>query len=283
MTGRRHRSNCELVGQGFANIASAFFGGICVTGTIARTATNVRSGAHGPIAGMSHSVFLMVLLFIAAPLARYIPLAALGGILAVVAYHMVEKSAIRALFRSSWGDMAVLLTTFLLVVFRDLTEGIVVGFALGALLFIDRMGRETSLVHHEGLVAEDRPDDANGARDPYDAHAAADADTVIYRLSGAFFFGAASTVGSILDRISDQRKNFVLDCSNVLLLDSSAANVLAGTARKAANGGIRFIITGTSQKDRKLLSAAGVRPPDVEFADTIEKALDHLRKTARSA
>src|SRR5690606_29091391 len=93
MTGRRHRSNCELVGQGVANIASSLFGGFCVTGTIARTATNVRSGAHGPIAGMLHAAFLLLFVLVAAPLASFIPLAGLAGVLAVVAWNMVEKQA----------------------------------------------------------------------------------------------------------------------------------------------------------------------------------------------
>ena len=99
MTGRRHRSNCELVAQGVANIGSALFGGICVTGTIARTATNVRAGAHGPVSGMLHSLFLLVFMLVAAPLASYIPLAALAGVLAVVAWNMVEKQAFAALLR----------------------------------------------------------------------------------------------------------------------------------------------------------------------------------------
>ena len=97
MTGRRHRSNMELVAQGFANVGSALFGGFCVTGTIARTATNVRAGAQGPVAGMAHSAFLLVFVLVAAPLAGYVPLAALAAVLAVVAWDMVEKPAIRAL------------------------------------------------------------------------------------------------------------------------------------------------------------------------------------------
>ncbi|MBM3554842.1 MAG: sodium-independent anion transporter, partial [Alphaproteobacteria bacterium] len=104
MTGRRHRSNCELVGQGLANVASALFGGICVTGTIARTATNIRAGAHGPIAGMLHAVFLLIFVLVAAPLARHIPLAGLAGLLAVVSWRMVERRAIANLLRSSAGE-----------------------------------------------------------------------------------------------------------------------------------------------------------------------------------
>ena len=143
MTGRRHRSNCELVAQGVANIGSALFGGFCVTGTIARTATNVRSGAHGPVAGMLHAVFLLLFMLVAAPLAAFIPLAALAGILAVVAWYMIDRSAVAILLRSGWGEAAVLGTTFLLTIFRDLTEAIVVGFALGSVLFIQRMSRTT--------------------------------------------------------------------------------------------------------------------------------------------
>ena len=145
MTGRRHRSNCELVAQGFANIGSALFGGICVTGTIARTATNVRAGARGPVSGMLHSVFLLLFMLIAAPLASYIPLAALAAVLVIVAWNMAEKHEFVTLIRSSRGDATVLLATFLLTIFRDLTEGILVGFALGAVLFINRMAQMTGI------------------------------------------------------------------------------------------------------------------------------------------
>src|SRR5262249_44257009 len=160
MTGRRHRSNCELVAQGAANVASALFGGICVTGTIARTATNVRAGARGPIAGMLHALFLLLFVLVAAPLASYIPLAALAAVLATVAWNMAEKHQFATLLRASRGDAVVLLATFLLTVFRDLTEGIVVGFAIGAVLFIHRMAGATGIEEHAPLVPLDRPDDA---------------------------------------------------------------------------------------------------------------------------
>ncbi|TIT85171.1 MAG: SulP family inorganic anion transporter, partial [Mesorhizobium sp.] len=192
MTGRRHRSNCELVAQGFANIASALFGGICATGTIARTATNVRAGAHGPVSGMLHSAMLLALMLVAAPLASYIPLAALAGVLAVVCWNMFEKQAFATLLRSSSGDALVLMATFLIVIFRDLTEGIVVGFALGSILFIDRMAKSIAVEADQPLVPEDVADRATA----YDSSEASDADTVVYRISGAFFFGAASTVGT---------------------------------------------------------------------------------------
>jgi SulP family sulfate permease len=276
MTGRRHRSNCELVAQGFANIGSALFGGICVTGTIARTATNVRSGAESPVSGMAHSAFLLVFMLLAAPLASYIPLSALAGVLAVVAFNMVERDAFAALLRSSWGDAIVLLVTFGLVVFRDLTEGIVVGFALGALLFIDRMSKSVALEAQPPLAAQDVADSENGDRQPYRAETGSDPEIVTYRLSGAFFFGAASTVGTTLDRIADSHSSFILDFSAVPLLDSTAANIIEQSARKAKKRGIRFFITGASPAVRRMLLTHGVRPPHVHYATTIADARTEL-------
>src|ERR1700742_431116 len=162
MTGRRHRSNCELVAQGFANIGSALFGGICVTGTIARTATNVRSGARGPVAGMLHSLFLLLFMLIAAPLASYIPLSALAAVLVVVAWNMAEKHEFATLIRSSRGDAIVLLATFLLTIFRDLTQGILVGFGIGVLLFLHRMAEMTEVQTDTPLVVADQADNDDG-------------------------------------------------------------------------------------------------------------------------
>jgi len=142
MTGRRHRSNCELVAQGLPISESALFGGICVTGTIARTPPTFAPGRAAPISGMLHSVFLLLFMLIAAPLASYIPLAALASVLAVVAWNMGGEAGVRDMIRSSRGDATVLLATFLLTIFRDLTEGILVGFALGAVLFIKPHGAD---------------------------------------------------------------------------------------------------------------------------------------------
>jgi SulP family sulfate permease len=283
MTGRRHRSNCELVAQGAANVGSALFGGICVTGTIARTATNVRAGAHGPVAGMLHSAFLLLFVLIAAPLASFIPLASLAAVLVVVAWTMAEKHEFVTLLRSSPGDATVLLATFLLTVFRDLTEGIVVGVALGAILFIDRMSRNTAIQAHAPLVARDRPDDSNGARAGYDAALASDPDVVVYRITGAFFFGAASTVGAVLDRIADQHKAFVIDFSEVPFLDSTAANAIGRLALKAGKGGVRIYLTGMSRDVRAALYTHGARPPHVIYRSSIAAAVAQIKRGVRSA
>ena len=273
MTGRRHRSNCELVAQGAANVGSALFGGICVTGTIARTATNVRAGAHGPIAGMLHAVFLLLFVLVAAPLASFIPLAGLAGVLAVVAWNMVEKQAFATLLRASRGDAVVLLATFLLTIFRDLTEAIVVGFALGSILFIFRMSKTTTVETHVPFVQEDRADDANGGRTPYDESSATNPDIVVYRISGAFFFGAAASIGSILDRIADSYRVLVIDFSAVPLVDSTAANMIEGLARKSARRGVKMYLTGTTEDMRSGFIAHGVEPPLVHYTATIEEAV----------
>jgi SulP family sulfate permease len=275
MTGRRHRSNCELVAQGVANVGSALFGGICVTGTIARTATNVRAGARGPVAGMAHAVFLLLFIVLAAPLAAYIPLAALAGVLVTVAWNMAEKHEFAALLRSSRGDAAVLLATFGLTVFRDLTEGIVVGCAIGSIMVLYRMAQSAGIQSGVPLVAPDRADDAV-PRAPYDP-AAVDGDLVVYRLTGAFFFGTAATVGVVLDRIGDRHKSFILDFSAVPFVDSTAANVVATLQRRTRRQDVRLFLTGTNPVVRKALGAAGISPAEVLFRDTIDQAMREAR------
>lgn len=139
MTGRKHRSNMELVAQGIANIASALFGGIAVTGTIARTATNIRAGAKSPLSGVMHAAFLLLFMLVAAPLAGYVPLAALAGVLVVVAWNMAEKREFAQLL-TQWRGACVLLATFVLTLVFDLTTGIVAGCGLAAAFaLIDRV------------------------------------------------------------------------------------------------------------------------------------------------
>jgi SulP family sulfate permease len=283
MTGRRHRSNCELVAQGFANIASSLFGGLPATGTIARTATNVRAGARGPVAGMLHALFILLFMLLAAPLAGYVPLPALAAILVFVAWNMAEKHAFATLLRSSRGDALVLLATFLLTVFRDLTEGIVVGFLIGAVLFIDRMAAAITVEGAAPLALRDRPDEADGERQPYDASLAADPDIVVYRIAGAFFFGAASTVASALDRIADRHKAFVLDLSAVPFLDSTAANTIAGLGERAARHRVQLLITGAAPRIRHILLTHGLRAPQVRYMRTVEDAVRSVRVESGSA
>ncbi len=248
MSGARHRSNAELVAQGVANMGSALFGGFCVTGTIARTATNVRAGSRGPVSGMLHALFLLAFLMVAAPLAGLIPLAALAGLLAVVAWGMAERHEFASLLRSSRGDAMVVSVTFLLVVFRDLTEGIIVGFALAGLVFIRRM----SEVGMEGR-SPDRP--AEDARP----------DRVIYTLRGPYFFGAAAQIGGVLEQIAEAPRAFVLDMTEVPMIDSSGARSFHQLAMRARRRGGQLYLVGLRETLRRQLQAQGLREPDVLY------------------
>ena len=269
MSGRRHRSNCELVAQGVANIASAIFGGICATGTIARTATIVRAGARGPVSGMLHAVFLLVLMLVAAPLASYVPLAALAAVLAVVSWNMAEKAEFAAILRNSRGDALVLLSTFLLTIFRDLSEGIAVGVVLGAIMFMHRMAEIVEIDTGARLIESDEAD-AAGARGRYRAET--EEDFLVYRLSGPFFFGAAAEVAAVLDRIGQTPKVFVLDLTRVPFADATAGKSLKSFAEKAVRGGSRVYAVGASPAVRRALIENGARPPLIDYAATLEDA-----------
>ena len=271
MSGRRHRSNCELVAQGAANIGSSLFGGFCVTGTIARTATAVRAGAHGPVAGMLHSVFLLMFMLLAAPLAAYIPLAALAGVLTVVAWNMIEKTAIVGLFRAGWGESTVLAVTFFLTIYRDLIEAIIVGVALGSMVFIHRISRTTGVSTQMSISQKDEGDEA-------DEDAQYHPDVVIYRIKGALFFGVAGSIGSILDRIQDDHRALIIDLSNVPFLDATGVNMIEGIAHKARKRGVDVWLTGGNRSVWKAFLAHGVKTPLVHFARTIDVALGRISK-----
>ena len=281
MTGRRHRSNCELVAQGVANIASVTFGGICVTGTVARTATNVRAGARGPVSGMLHALYLLLFMLVAAPLAAYIPLASLGAVLAIVAWNMVEKEEFRALLRTSRGDAAVLLVTFLLTIFEDLAVAIAAGVTLGAFLFLHRMAEAVEVETGQRLMADDVADTSGAARTAYDPDAL-EAGAVVYRISGAFFFGAAAAVSSVLDGIGEHPKVFVLDFSDVPLVDSTAGKALEGFVHRLQQSGTHVYFAGAGRSVRRTLLIAGLRKPLVRYASTAEDALAHWRSVSQA-
>ena len=266
LTGRRHRSNCELVAQGVANIGSVMFGGICVTGTIARTATNIRAGARGPIAGIFHSLYVLLFMAVAAPLVSYVPLAVLGAILAVVAWNMAEKDEFVALLKSSRGDAFVLLATFLLTVFVDLPTAIGVGVVAGSFLFLHRMA-EAVEVEGGGAVIEDQADaDDTGAAPDLKG------DVFVFRISGAFFFGATAGVSTILDRIGQHPRVFILDFSAVPIIDSTAARALHGFVHKLLRTGTKIYFSGARTAVRRNLINAGLKRPAVLYSDSVESA-----------
>jgi sulfate permease, SulP family len=264
MSGRRHRSNMELMAQGIANIGSPLFGGICVTGTIARTATNIRAGGLTPVAGMMHAAFVLLFMLVAAPLASFIPLAALAGVLAVVCWNMAEKRAFAAILRHSRADAIVLLATFLLVVFEDLMVGIGVGVVLGSLIFMHRMasivtveaGMATSLVDDDEASEEELEANGNGKRN---------GDAFHYKITGPLFFGASTHVATVLDRVGPFPERIVLDLSGVPFADSSAAVALRTVIDKALYHGATVEIRGAAQQVRAVLAREGIAAPVVAF------------------
>ena len=270
MSGRRHRSNCELVAQGFANIAVMLFGGMPVTGAIARTAINVRSGARGPVSGMLHAVYVLLFMLVAAPLAAYIPLASLGAVLAVVAWSMAEKVEFIALLRASRGDALVLLATFLLTIFENLSFGITVGVTFSAFLFLHRMAEAVEVQTGENFLAEDKPDrDEPGA---YDADASSSADCLVYTIRGALFFGATAAVSTALDRIGRYPGFFIFDLVEVPLIDRTAAKALEAFVSRLGRLGTRVIIAGARPEVSRSLHSVGLHEPEVGYAATVGEA-----------
>jgi SulP family sulfate permease len=269
MTGRRHRSNCELAAQGWANIASALFGGLCVTGAIARTATNIRAGAHGPVAGILHAAMLLVFLMVAAPLAAHIPLAALAAVLTLVSWNMVERDQIAAILKSDRGEAVILTVTAGLTVFEDIIVGIAAGVTLGALIFMHKMAQVVAVEIGEPLFDEDRADASE------DEGFGADPDFLVYSIAGPFFFGAVNSVASALDAIGRRPKTFVLDLSKVPLVDGAGAHALHGFITREQKRGVRVILAGASRGVRRTLVAHGVNSRLAHFSPDVADARDY--------
>jgi len=270
MTGRRHRSNCELVAQGIGNVASAACGGVPVTGTIARTATNIRAGARGPAAGMFHSLYLLLFVLFAMPLVAYIPLAALAGVLVVVAWSMADKAEFALLLRTSRADALILLTTFLLTVFYDLLTGIGTGVVLGSFLFLHRMAESVEVEGDPKLVREDISDSVNG-RPAYRGQVPR--DVMVYRISGAFFFGATARVNLILDRVVKPPRVFVLDFADVPFIDITAAAALERFVHRLHNAGTRVYFASVRPHVRRSFKLPGLRGRAVHYVASVERAL----------
>lgn len=249
MTGRRHRSNCELVAQGVANIASACMGGIPATGAIARTATGIRAGGRTPITGMSHAVFVLIIMALFAPYAGYIPLAVLAAILTLVAWNMAEIDAFTHLLSAPPGDRAVLLLTFFLTVFIDLTVAIEVGMVLSAFLFMHRMAQAVELETHEELLRRDVDEFALGPHLETDERQQLPEGVEVFRIDGPFFFGAAAFFEETVVRAGGTRpKIIILRLSRVPLIDATGVAALKRFIDSAKGHGARVILSGARPK-----------------------------------
>ena len=273
MIGGRHRSNCELVAQGAANIATALCGGLPATGALARTATNVRSGARSPIAGMLHAAFLLVFMLVLAPWMSYIPLAALAAVLVIVAWNMAEIESFRHLMTGPVGDRAVLLLTFALTVAFDLTVAIEVGLVLAAFLFMHRMSEVVAIGSDVTLLDEDA-DDFAGSPQP-NQRAELPPGIEAFQVSGPLFFAVANRLDDVLNQFPQAPRVFILRVRLVPLIDASGVAALRQLLERCRRHGTRVILSGLREQPREILAQMGVRPDGVhlEFADNFAAAL----------
>jgi SulP family sulfate permease len=247
MTGFRHRSNQELIGQGVGNIASALFGGLPATGALARTATNVKAGGRSPVSGMLHAVFLLLFLFFAGGLMAYVPLAALAAILLMIAWGMSEAERFVALLRMPIGERGVLILTFLLTVLVDLTVAIGVGVTLASLLFMARM---TEMVTVTATRIDESEDPAQREGLPEDVE--------VFRITGPFFFGVAGELLDALKRIGRLPRAIILRLELVPYLDASGVAALEEFVAQARADGTEVILSGVQSQPFRLLKRSGL-------------------------
>ena len=280
MIGGRHRSNMELVAQGLANIASPLFGGIPATGAIARTATNVKNGGRTPVAGITHSVTLLLITLFFGRWAGLIPMATLAGILVVVAYSMSEWRTFINEFRAPKSDVAVLLTTFLLTVFWDLTVAIEVGMVLAAFLFMRRMAEVTNisaLTHEFQDPVNDFETDPNAVR-----RRVVPAGVEVYEITGPFFFGAAETFKDRLGRIAVRPKVLILRMRHVPAIDSTGLHALRDLVHRSRHDGSLVILSDVHAQPVVALERSGMYDELGEenihgnIDDALNRAREHL-------
>ncbi|QOJ02013.1 MAG: C4-dicarboxylic acid transporter DauA [Planctomycetia bacterium] len=270
MTGEKHDPDVELIAQGIGNIASPFFGGIAATGAIARTATNIRSGARSPIAAMTHAVFILLAVLLLAPLLGYLPMASMAALLLVVAWNMSEtKHFIHVIRVAPGSDVLVLLTCFALTVLFDMMIAVSVGVVLAALLFMRRMA-DVSTVQ---LVSSH----------PLARQEALPPDVVIYEIAGPLFFGAAQKAMSSLRTVERGIRIVVLDMASVPVMDATGLVNLESAMEKLRRAGANVIIGGARPSVLKLMAKAGWkgRHEWLSIYGTMEEALRKARDLPR--
>jgi SulP family sulfate permease len=246
MTGDRHNSNVELMAQGISNIVSPLFGGIPATGAIARTATNIRSGARSPVSGMIHAVTLLLILLVAAPLASYIPLATLAGVLFVVAYNMGEWKEIGGIFELDFTAISVWLVTFALTVFADLTVAVAVGMSLAALLYIYRIADTTTVAPvTEEYIRDGMPHVLQGRIvPPY---------VSLLRIHGPFLFGTTEKLVEATVNIEAFAPVVILRLRNMTAIDATGIHAIETFAKRLHESGRALLLCGAMQQPSKLL------------------------------
>lgn len=258
MTGHKHKSNTELVGQGIGNIGSILFGGIAATGAIARTATNVKAGAKTPLAGIIHAIFVFVFMFALAGLIVKIPMATLAAILIIVSWNMSEIEHFKHILKGPKSDAMVLIVTFLLTVLVDLTVAVQVGVVLAALLFIKRITDVTSVDDNKVKFNEFYANDEDIIDDPDATANKKIPDGVeVYEINGPFFFGVADRLQHVLDNIECKPKVFILRMRKVPVIDATAMHALSEFYNNCKKNDTWLILSGVNNNVEKTLDKSG--------------------------
>lgn len=274
MTGRRHRSNAELLGLGIANIISPLLGGIPATGAIARTATNIKNGGHSPVAGIVHALTILIIYLFLGRQAARIPMATLGGILIIVAYNMSEYHLFVKMFRGPRSDVLVMLVTFLLTVLVDLVVAIEVGVVLAVFLFMRRMiaVSETTAIT-EMLAGGNGDDDPDATRKKV-----IPPGVEVFEIYGPFFFGAAEKFKSTLHALKEQPKILILRMRHVPMMDATGLKALEEIVAKHFSRNTRVILSGVQPKILHKLKSSGLAERVGE--DNITTHIDQALKRA---
>jgi len=283
MTNSKHNSNKELIGQGIANIVTPFFGGIPATGAIARTATNIKSGAVSPMSGVIHGLVVLLTLLVFAPLAVHIPLASLAPVLMIVAWNMSERKHFAHILKLKSGDSLVLVITFLLTVFTSLTNAVVIGLLLAVVLFAKRMSEML-------VVTKVLPDheDHHGKVLPHVVKPTHDCPQVsIYTVEGPLFFGAAQTFEqSIISSIHYKPTVLILRMGKVPFIDTTGEEYFRNIVKDYKSQGGTLLVTGVNDSLKTILDQNGLTKEIGEnnfydrTGDAINRALGCVNRNA---
>ena len=251
--GDKHNSNQELIGQGIANLVSPLVGGIPATGAIARTMTNINNGGRTPIAGIIHAIMLLLIFLFLMPLAQYIPMACLAGVLVIVSYNMSEWRSFKALLRNPKSDVGVLLVTFLLTVIFDLTIAIEVGLLIACLLFMRRMAESTQI----SVITDDLDPNKESDIELHEEHLVIPEKVEVYEINGPYFFGIANKFEEEMIRLGDRPKVRIIRMRKVPFIDSTGIHNLTNLCRMSQKEKITIVLSGVNDKVHATLEKAG--------------------------
>lgn len=252
--GDRHDSNTELIGQGIANLATPLFGGIPATGAIARTMTNINNGGKTPVAGIVHAIVLVLIFLFLMPLAQYIPMACLAGVLVVVSYNMCGWRSFMALMKNPKSDVSVLLITFFLTIIFDLTVAIEVGLIIACLLFMKRMSETTDV---KVIMDEIDPNDESDIKLENNEHLIIPDGVEVYEINGPYFFGAGNRFEEIMARFGNRPKVRIIRMRKVPFVDSTGIHNLTNLCTMSQKEGIQIVLSGVNPGVHNVLARSG--------------------------